>query len=172
MAEEKNTENMEIKEEPIYKERKRLLFFGLPWTFTKYTLTDDMLTIQEGLLKTEEMALLLDATEHAQLQMIEKAMKLANIFAEGEEITLTVTPDTGYLLSSLKYTNDSYEEIEIQKDENGAYKFKAPASNITILCYFEEINLYTVSIDTVDNGTVVADKTSCYPGDTVTLIKK
>lgn len=90
-------------------------------------------------------------------------------FAEGEEITLTVTPDTGYLLSSLKYTNDSYEEIEIQKDENGAYKFKAPASNITILCYFEEINLYTVSIDTVDNGTVVADKTSCYPGDTVTL---
>ena len=54
MAEEKNTENMEIKEEPIYKERKRLLFFGLPWTFTKYTLTDDMLTIQEGLLKTEE----------------------------------------------------------------------------------------------------------------------
>ena len=54
MAEEKNTENMEIKEESIYKERKRLLFFGLPWTFTKYTLTDDMLTIQEGLLKTEE----------------------------------------------------------------------------------------------------------------------
>ena len=54
MAEEKNTENMEIKEEPIYKERKRLLFFGLPWTFTKYTLTGDMLTIQEGLLKTEE----------------------------------------------------------------------------------------------------------------------
>lgn len=37
-------------------------------------------------------------------------------FAEGEEITLTVTPDTGYLLSSLKYTNDSYEVIEIQKD--------------------------------------------------------
>ena len=90
-------------------------------------------------------------------------------FAEGEEITLTVTPDTGYLLSSLKYMNDFYDEIEIQKDENGAYKFNAPASNITILCYFEEIKLYTVSIYTVDNGTVVADKTSCYPGDTVTL---
>lgn len=37
-----------------YKERKRLLFLGLPWTFTKYMITPNMLTIQEGLLKVEE----------------------------------------------------------------------------------------------------------------------
>lgn len=48
MAEEK------INEEPVYRERKRLLFFGLPWTFTKYIIMEDMLTIQAGLLKTEE----------------------------------------------------------------------------------------------------------------------
>lgn len=42
------------KEEIVYQERKRLLFFGLPWTFTKYTLTSDMLTVDKGLLKTEE----------------------------------------------------------------------------------------------------------------------
>ncbi|MFG6383661.1 MAG: PH domain-containing protein [Lachnospiraceae bacterium] len=37
-----------------YKERKRLLFFGLPWTFTKYTIGKEMLTLNTGLLKTEE----------------------------------------------------------------------------------------------------------------------
>lgn len=37
-----------------YIERKRWLFFGLPFTFTKYTIKDDMLTMSEGLLKTTE----------------------------------------------------------------------------------------------------------------------
>mgnify|MGYP000000524957 FL=1 len=46
----------------------------------------DVIRIPIWLLKTEEMALLLDATDHSQLQMIEKAIKLANIFAEGEEM--------------------------------------------------------------------------------------
>lgn len=41
-------------EKKEYKERKRLLFFGLPWTFTKYTVGEDVLTINSGLLKTEE----------------------------------------------------------------------------------------------------------------------
>ncbi len=37
-----------------YVERKRLLFLGLPWTFTKYTVTEDLITINKGLLKTTE----------------------------------------------------------------------------------------------------------------------
>lgn len=41
-------------EKKEYQERKRLLFFGLPWTFTKYTVGEDVLTINSGLLKTEE----------------------------------------------------------------------------------------------------------------------
>ncbi|MGN1314480.1 MAG: PH domain-containing protein [Lachnospiraceae bacterium] len=35
-------------------ERKRLLFFGLPWTFTKYSVREDMITINSGLLRTTE----------------------------------------------------------------------------------------------------------------------
>lgn len=35
-------------------ERKRWLFFGLPFTFTKYTVKEDMITIQTGLFKTVE----------------------------------------------------------------------------------------------------------------------
>lgn len=37
-----------------YHERKRWLFFGLPFTFTKYHLRDDMITINKGLFKTTE----------------------------------------------------------------------------------------------------------------------
>ncbi|MBQ8261965.1 MAG: PH domain-containing protein [Lachnospiraceae bacterium] len=32
-----------------FKERKRWLFFGLPFTFTTYTVTEDMLTIDSGI---------------------------------------------------------------------------------------------------------------------------
>lgn len=35
-------------------ERKRWLFLGLPFTFTKYSIREDMITIDEGLLKTVE----------------------------------------------------------------------------------------------------------------------
>ena len=35
-------------------EKKRWLFFGLPFTFTKYTVKEDMLTVSTGLFKTVE----------------------------------------------------------------------------------------------------------------------
>lgn len=37
-----------------YVERKRWLFFGLPFTFTKYTINERVITIDSGLLNTTE----------------------------------------------------------------------------------------------------------------------
>ena len=37
-----------------FNERKRWLFFGLPFTFTKYSIKEDVITVDEGLLKTVE----------------------------------------------------------------------------------------------------------------------
>ncbi len=37
-----------------YVERKRWLLFGLPWTFTKYTVTGEQLTVNTGFLRQEE----------------------------------------------------------------------------------------------------------------------
>ena len=37
-----------------FKERKRWVFFGLPFTFTTYTITDNMLTRDEGFLRRVE----------------------------------------------------------------------------------------------------------------------
>lgn len=35
-------------------EKKRILFFGLPWTFTKYTVGEEIINMRAGLLKTVE----------------------------------------------------------------------------------------------------------------------
>lgn len=35
-------------------ERKRWLFLGLPFTFTKYTVKEELITVNSGLLKTAE----------------------------------------------------------------------------------------------------------------------
>lgn len=37
-----------------YVERKRVLFFGLPWTFTKYTVGEDVITVNTGFFSTKE----------------------------------------------------------------------------------------------------------------------
>lgn len=51
MAEQQNFQ-VELDTTVVYKERKRLLFFGLPFTFTKYTITPSLVTIDKGLLNT------------------------------------------------------------------------------------------------------------------------
>lgn len=42
------------KKEIMYQERKRLLFLGLPFTLTKYTITDEILTVNQGFFDTTE----------------------------------------------------------------------------------------------------------------------
>lgn len=37
-----------------YTERKRIMFFGLPWTFTTYQVEEEVLTIKQGFLSRKE----------------------------------------------------------------------------------------------------------------------
>ena len=45
---------MDFDEDAQYTERKRILFFGLPWTFTKYNIKPSVITVDAGLFKIEE----------------------------------------------------------------------------------------------------------------------
>jgi len=59
--------------------------------------------------------------------------KTANV-AQGEEITLTVTPDGGYEIGTVSY-NDGTDHT-ITPDGSGAYKFTMPAANVTVTATF------------------------------------
>lgn len=76
-------------EEIVYKERKRILFFGLPWTFTKYSITADMITVDRGLLRTEEDDCYMYKVQDVKLTatLIERLFKLGTIICYTGDVT-------------------------------------------------------------------------------------
>ncbi len=62
-------------------ERKRILFFGLPWTFTKYTVMEDMINLQKGLLSTVEDDCYMYKVQDVKLQtsLLERIFKLGTV---------------------------------------------------------------------------------------------
>ncbi|MGN0351194.1 MAG: PH domain-containing protein [Roseburia sp.] len=85
-----NTVREEMDEDQVqFQERKRLLFFGLPWTFTKYTITPSTITIDKGLLKTEEDDCYMYKVQDVKLTqtLIEKIFKLGTIICYTGDVT-------------------------------------------------------------------------------------
>lgn len=97
-----------------YVERKRWVFFGLPFTFTKYTVKEDMITIDEGLLKTIEN----DCFMYKVQDVTHSASLAEKIFGLG-----TVTCYTGdtthpqLVLQHIKHSKEVKEYILKQSEE-------------------------------------------------------
>lgn len=81
---------------------------------------------------------------------------------EGENVSLTVTPESGYILSSIVVSDGAGNALEISKTNSG-YAFVMPASDVTVTAVFEKQSeegkvYYTLNFET--NGGTAIDSIS------------
>ena len=109
--------------------------------------------------QAEEYAITVKNSEYGTVEDVpEKA-------SAGDTVTVSVKPNTGYALSSLKYTAGS-ESDTITAATNGKYSFKMPAANVQIQAEFAKT--YEVTIGEASNGTIKLDGPD---GEDVTKLK-
>lgn len=99
-------------------ERKRWLFLGLPFTFTKYRIREDIITIDAGLFKTVEsdcyMYKVQDVTHSA--TMLEKMFRLGTVICN--------TGDTTHPILKLEHIRNSktIKEFILKESEEARMK--------------------------------------------------
>ena len=73
----------------VFEERKRLLFFGLPFTFTKYAIRQDMINVRKGLLKTIEDDCYMYKVTDVKLEtsLVERIFGLGTVICYSGDIT-------------------------------------------------------------------------------------
>ncbi len=85
--------------------------------------------------------------------------------SEGETVTLTQTPDSGYEFVAWNVTNASGGAVTVTNNQ-----FTMPASNVTVSATFNLLPVsYSITCAPVTGGTISADKTTAVEGETVTL---
>ncbi|WP_099469830.1 PH domain-containing protein [Konateibacter massiliensis] len=73
----------------IFVEKKRVLFFGLPFTFTTYKLTEEVITINSGLFKTVENDCYMYKVQDVTLSrtLLERMFGLGTITCQTSDVT-------------------------------------------------------------------------------------
>ena len=88
--------------------------------------------------------------------------------AENEIVTLTIAPDEFFVLSSISVVGSNV--VSVTKVDDVTYTFKMPNTNVTVTPIFVEIP--TISVVQVENGTLESDINHALAGETVTLTAK
>lgn len=73
----------------VFKERKRWLFFGLPWTFTKYTIKPAFITLKQGFFNTVEDDCYMYKIQDVKMNrsLIEKMFGLSTVVCYSGDVT-------------------------------------------------------------------------------------
>ncbi len=110
--------------EVAFKERKRWVFLGLPFTFTKYTIKDDVITISAGLLKTVENDCYMYKVQDVQhsATLFEKMFKLGTVTC--------FTGDTTHPKLELLHIKNSKEVKEFILKESEEARLKRRTVNM------------------------------------------
>lgn len=88
---------------------------------------------------------------------------------EGDTVTVTATPDSGYVLETVKFNDKSAKVV------GNTATFTMPNADVTVTATFRKANKYTVTIaNNITNGTVTANGSSnaitVTEGTSVTLV--
>ncbi len=89
----------------------------------------------------------------------------------GDTVTITISPNAHYELESISgsASTGSNQAVELEFSGTGNTRtFTMPGGDVRILVTFKATT-YGVAVETVEGGTVVADKSSAAAGETVTL---
>ena len=97
-----------------YQKKKRWLFFGLPFTFTKYTVEEEVITINSGLLHTHENDCYMYKVQDVELEI----SLLERIFGLGTVVCYTGdTTHPKLLLEHIKNAKDVKNYILKESEE-------------------------------------------------------
>lgn len=107
-------QNNKVPVKELMQERKRWLFFALPFTFTTYTLTNKKLVVNEGLLVSHENEILLyrilDMSYSRSL--IQKIFGLGNIKLDSQDVSSPV-----FVIRNIKHSKE-FKEMMSEAIEN------------------------------------------------------
>ena len=97
-----------------YTEKKRWTFFGLPWTFTTYTVTDEVITINSGFLRRVENDCYLYQVVDVRLEsgLMERLFGLGTIHCFSGDVT-----DPDLRLMHIKHAKEIKNYILKQSEE-------------------------------------------------------
>lgn len=117
-------------------ERKRLLLFGLPWTFTKYTVTEEVVNIKAGLIKTIEDDCYMYKVTDVKLEtsLIERLFRLGTV--------VCYTGDTTHQTLRLIHIKNAHAIKDFILEQSEAQRLKRRTLNTQ--------SLNAVTIDEID----------------------